>query len=220
MAIKMRNMFYSVKNLRWIATVPLVVLFFVFPLFAWSEARLNFYSPDNLYRIGDYAQALLPIASSIWPIFIFQQYVEGHTRELIFCYRKGHFLELMVYGLSYIVLMAIPFLVLSFYYQGVGWEYLRVAVQSLFFCSFSYAIVFIMRSTTLSLLLTLLLEMLFLLLKDYVASQWSIFSFHSLANGDVLCLDEREKVDKYVILLLFSVLFWGIGYWRAKKIKV
>ena len=189
-------------------------------LLVWSEIKLNSYSQENLYQIGDFAQTLLPVAAVFWPIFVFHQYVEGNTREVIFCYRRGHLFELLAYGLLYIVFMAIPFIVLSCYYQNVGWEYLRVIVQSVFFISLSYAAIFLMRSAALSLLLSLLLEMIFILMRNYVSSQWSVFSFDCLAKGDVFSLSEGEQVDKYAVLLTCSVLFWAIGYWRARRIKV
>lgn len=216
----MRNIYYSVKNLHWIALVPLAVLFLVFPLLIWSEIKLNSWSQGNLAQIGNFAQMLLPIASSFWPVFVFHQYVEGNARELIFCYRKGHLLELFVYGAVYVACMAIVFFVLSFFYESVWWEYLRVAIQSLFFLSFTYAVVFLIRSTALGLMLSLLLELFFMLTRNYISSTWSIFSFDCLAKEDVFILSEQEKVDKFIILLGLSVLFWGIGYVRARKIKV
>lgn len=215
----MRNIYYAIKSLRWMALAPLFILFLLFPLLVWSEIKLNSFSQGNLYQIGDFAQILLPVASIFWPIFVFRQYVEGNARELIFCYRKSHLFELFVYGLAYIVLMAVPFIVLSCYYQNVWWEYLRVLIQSVFFLSFSYAAIFLMRSTALSLLLSLLLEIVFILMRDYISSQWSLFSFDCLAKDDVFFLSEQEIMDKYIILLTLSLLFLLVGSWRARKIK-
>ncbi|GEM_PF-3752970 len=213
----MRNIWYSIKNLRWAALLPLVVLFLVFPLLVWSEVKLNSYSQENLDQIGDFAQMLLPFSAIFGPVFIFRQYVEGGAREVIFFYRKGHLLELCTYGGLYLALAGILFLVLSGFYQDVWWEYLRIAVQSVFFLALSYASLFVMRSTALGLMASLMTESFFVLLKDELPSSHSLFSFDCLAKGDVFFAAKGEVLDKYLLLLLLSALLLAIGYWRAQK---
>lgn len=215
----MRNIWYSMKNLRFVALLPPAVLFLVFPFLIWCVVRINAYSQDNLSTIGEFAQMLLPFSMIIWPAFIFRQYVEGGAREVIFAYRKGYFPELCLYGGLYLLLAAVLFFVLSLFYQDVWWEYLRVAVQSIFFLSLVYAALFATHSTALGLMAPLLVETFFVLLKDELPSTWNLFTFSSLAKGDVFVASQGEAVDKYVLLLLLSAVLLVFGYWRARRWK-
>lgn len=216
----MRTIYYSLKNLKLTVFVPLIVAWLIFPLFLNNSLEVITENIDKLSAVGDNAQMLLPVMAIWLPVMTFRQYVESDASEMLFFYQKTHLFDLFVYFIIYCAVMAVPF---AFYAQsvnGIWQEYLRVVIQSAFFCSMSYFVSFAMRSTSMSLMLCLLIDFLFVLAKNYITSSRSVFSFGQPACQEMFVLSKTEHIDKYWVLLIISacfVIFGAVASRRRKK---
>lgn len=215
----MRTIYYSLKNLKLTVLVPLIVAWIIFPLFLNSSLEVITENVDKLATVGDNAQMLLPVMAIWLPVMTFRQYVEGDSSELLFFYQKTHLVDLFIYMVIYCAVAAVPFAFFAQSVNGIWQEYLRVVIQSVFFCSMSYFVSFVLRSTSMSLMLCLLIDFLFVMAKNYISSSQSVFSFGQPAFQEMFVLSKTEHIDKYWVLLIISACFVIFGAIAAKRRK-
>lgn len=158
----MRLYLLDLKNIRFHFFVPMAAALIFVPLTVWAFYQNG--STQDIVDASSYIQMYLPFLSIWWVVFVLRQYADGSGRELLHMQRKSQALQCLFMQALFLGITAAPYLVLSFFYEGMLYEYLRIAVQSFFLSSLAYCILFTLRSATAAILVDLL----------YVAATWFV----------------------------------------------
>lgn len=198
------------KNIRFLGLVPLVAAWLFFPLTVGLLVAYGGYSQSNVFDFSYYAQMYLPFFACWWTVFVLRNYADGGGRELLHLYRKSQFGEWCFLFACYALVLAAPYTVLSFFYQQIGFEYLRILTESLFLASLAYCVLFAFRSATAALLVNLVYVSLTVFSKAGVTQYYSIFT-PMLNAADV-------SPVLFAVTLALSAAFLALGRWRNKRL--
>ena len=153
-----RRVFLQLKGLRVFASVPPIVLFVVLP--ALFIPVLEIFGPsEDTYRILlQCIQTIMPFFSIWWIILISREYIENDGNELLFTFKpKTLWREYLIIFIFYLILAFFAFLIISFYYPAIWWEYVRFfCVASMFFGG-AYALMYVTGSVALTFLVIMVL---------------------------------------------------------------
>lgn len=202
----------DIKNIRWFALVPLAVVWVVLPFINWY--MISRFPPElTLANTLSQAQIFMPIMAAFPIIFILRAYIENDGHEVLYIFdsvkNTGFLSILCVYVLYALVLT--PVFVWYFSVYGPLWyELFRTLVQAFFFVSFAYFLVYLVRSTLISFMGTIIFGsmMLFAAQSDGAGG---IFSRIGLFAAITDLNPQPYEPEKYLIILGVSVLLFAAG---------
>lgn len=148
------RIFLHLKGLRLFALVPLILVFIVLPLV--FIPLIDYYgATENMYvMILQYSQATIPIFSVWWIIFISREYIENDGNELLFTFKSRIMLpEYLILFAAFMLCTFVLFLILSAYFSSILLEYIRILCICIMYLGFSYAVMYITSSMSLTLLI-------------------------------------------------------------------
>lgn len=196
---------YDLKNIRWFALVPLVVVWAVLPFINWY--MISRFPPElTLANTLSQAQIFMPIMAAFPIIFMLRAYIENDGHEVLYIFssvkRTGFLSILCVYALYALVLAP----VFAWYFSVYGplwYELFRTLVQAFFFVSFAYFLVYLVRSTLIAFMGTIIFGSIMLFAaQDGGGGSFGLFAAITDMNPQPY---EPEKYAVYlgVALLLF-----------------
>lgn len=202
----------DIKNIRWFALVPLAVAWAVLPFINWY--MISRFPPEmTIGNTLSQAQIFMPIMSAFPIIFILRAYIENDGHEVLYIFSSvkntGFLTVLCVYTLYALVLA--PVFVWYFSVYGPLWyELFRTLVQAFFFVSFAYLLIYLVRSTLIAFMGTIIFGsiMLFAAQPDNAGSFFSkIGLFAAITDMN----PQPYEPEKYLIYLGVSALLFAGG---------
>lgn len=159
----MRRYWIDLKNIRLHVWVPVIAALILVPLTVWGFYQISG-NTEDITEASSLIQMYLPFLSIWWIVFVFRQYADGSGRELLHMHCKSQVGECLFFQALFFLITAVPYVLFSFFYKNMAYEYLRIAVQSFALSSLAYCILFLFRSATASILVSLL----------YVVGSWFV----------------------------------------------
>lgn len=157
-------------------------------------------------------QQFLPLFAAWWPLFIFREYLDASGSELLHVFRgNGDNLllrALVLWGL-YSAVAGLPFIVYARYWEQIGYLYLAVTLQGLFFGMLAYCLAMWSRNTFLPLLACVLICVYTYL---FPTARFSPFDY---VDGFLITAANQRKL---CILLGLAVTLGGTGYLRERRL--
>ena len=151
----MRRYWIDLKNIRLHFWVPVIAALILVPLTVWGFYQISG-NTEDITEASSLIQMYLPFLSIWWIVFVFRQYADGNGRELLHMHCKSQLIECLFFQALFLLITAVPYVLLSFFYEDMAYEYLRIAVQSFALSSLTYCILFVSRSATASILVSLI----------------------------------------------------------------
>lgn len=204
---------YDLKNIRWFALVPLVVLWVVLPFVSWY--MISRFPPElSIGSTLSQTQIFAPVMAALPVIFLLRAYVENDGHEVLYTFRsvrcRGFASILLVFAL-YAAALTPVFVWFGSIYGPLWYEWFRTLVQAFFFASLAYCLVYLVKSTLAGFLGIILVgsAMLFAASPDTPGGG----ALHALSVFAVITDLAPRPVEweKYVVYLGVALLLFVVG---------
>lgn len=205
---------YDLKNIRWFALVPLVVVWAVLPFISWY--MISRFPPElTLANTLSQAQIFMPVMAAFPIIFMLRAYIENDGHEVLYIFssvKRTGFLSILCVYVLYALALAPVFGWYFSVYGPLWYELFRTLVQAFFFCSFAYFLVYLVRSTLIAFMGTILFGAVML----FVAQDGGGGSFGLFAAITDLNPQPYEP-EKYAVYLGVALLLFVAGVILNKR---
>lgn len=204
------RVFYQAKNIGWLFLVPLFIFILVIPILNYLQYMSTGISENLYYDIIKFSQWLMPFFSVWNVVFALRESVEEEGYEIF--YMSSYRLKIIdVFGLFLIsfILMTCLFVIYSFLFPNMWFEYIRILSISFLFLGITYGITYLFKSIT----PTLIILMLYVLSSILFVTHPPVFPlFYTLE-----IMSWQLFMGHYFILLVLGCIFFLIGYYSSKK---
>ena len=202
--------YLDLKNLGKYYFLPIIIMFIVVPtlliLKYLAVKDIKILTTDMIA----YTELFSAISSIWWIMMISRQYIEVDGNEILYVYKKMRFGQVLILFLWYIVNISILFLGYSFFFENILSEYIKILIQSLFFISISYMLVYTFKLVSIRMMIILGYIISFsLFFKDKI-NYINIFTIQEVTNSQIVS-------NKYLILLIISIFILFIGMYKNYK---
>ena len=203
---------YDLKNIRWYVLVPLAVEWVVLPFICWY--MISRFPPElTIANTLSQAQIFMPIMAAFPVIFILRSYIENDGHEVLYIYgsvKNTGFLTVLCVYVLYALVLAPVFVWFFSIYGPLWYELFRTLVQAFFFLSLAYLLVYLVRSTLIAFMGTIIFGaiMLFAVQADGGGGffrQYGLFAAITDMNP------QPYEPEKYLIVLGVSILLFIAG---------
>lgn len=202
---------YDLKSIRWFALVPLAVIWVVLPFINWY--MISRFPPEfTLANTLSQAQIFMPIMAAFPVIFVLRAYIENDGHEVLYIFsnvKRTGFLTILCVYVLYVLVLAPVFIWYFSIYGPLWYELFRTLVQAFFFASFSYALVYLVRSTLISFMGTILVGSVMLFAAQDgnggFLSKFGLFAAITDLNP------QPYEPAKYLVVLGVSILLFVAG---------
>ena len=170
-------------------------------------------SPEGYIGASNMMQQLIPLLAVWWIMILTQEIIDGPGREVyLFCdpgCRKT-LRQCAVIFLWYLVHIAVAMLLVCTVMPSVGWIFLELALQSLFFVGFYLLIGALLRKTGAALLL-LMLYYVVMAYMDQTTKPWlkaiNVYNLGEIANAHIL---RTHSVWVGAVGFVMAILGWWL----------
>ncbi|WP_294129875.1 hypothetical protein [uncultured Clostridium sp.] len=202
--------YLDLKNLGKYYFLPIIIMFIVVPtlliLKYLAVKDIKILTTDMIA----YTELFSAISSIWWIMMISRQYIEVDGNEILYVYKKMRIGQVLILFLWYIVNISILFLGYSFFFENILSEYIKILIQSLFFISISYMLVYTFKLVSIPMMIILGYIISFsLFFKDKI-NYINIFTIQEVTNSQIVS-------NKYLILLIISIFILFIGMYKNYK---
>ena len=202
--------YLDLKNLGKYYFLPIIIMFIVVPtlliLKYLAVKDIKILTTDMIA----YTELFSAISSIWWIMMISRQYIEVDGNEILYVYKKMRIGQVLILFLWYIVNISILFLGYSFFFENILSEYIKILIQSLFFISISYMLVYTFKLVSIPMMIILGYIISFsLFFKDKI-NYINIFTIQEVTNSQIVS-------NKYLILLIISIFIFFIGMYKNYK---
>lgn len=160
------RIFLHLKNLGISFFVPLIIMDVVIPILNYL-VYAHYGIGDRLYTsILQYSLWFMPLASVWWPIFTMRDYIEGDGSELLYVNQNSS--RLLDTAYLFIISLLNILIIFAVYTRSMPhmkYEFLRVLCVCILYFGIVYAVGFLTKSTTLTILLSVLYALVSLYLE-------------------------------------------------------
>lgn len=204
------RLYYHLKNIGWLSLVPVFVFILLIPVLNYMQYRQDGIEGGLYLNIIRYGQWLLPFFSVWNVIFVLRESVEAEGYELF--YMAGQRFKVVdllgIFGIS-LIFITMLFIGYGLLFPNMWLEYLRILSICFLFLGIVYALTYLFKSITPTIMVLMLYlfaniifvdyDPIFLLFYSLEAMSWALFW------------------EYYLILILFGLIFFLIGYYAGKK---
>lgn len=211
--MNIRATYLSFKNLKVYYFIPLILLYIFLPILSIGIVYIYESTENAYFIIFKEVEKYIPILSIWWTTFIFREYIEGDGNEVLYCINetgKVKVSQIILIFLWYVVHVGILYLGFSIFWDNMILEFIKIVIQSLFFSSLSYLLIYTLKSTTISFMLLVIYELFMLFIDSEIVNYISIFHY-----GENLTIE--TIITKYVLILLVSIVFLIAGVYQNKR---
>ncbi len=211
--INFKLVYYDFKNLRGYYFVPIFVLFILIPVLTAGMVKMSGSVGNAYFLVFREIEKYIPIFSVWWITFIFREFIEGEGNEVLYCTGKSSGVkvyQVLTMFVWYIFHVSILFLGYSMFWDNVFLEYVKTVIQSFFFTSFAYMLIYVLRSTTISFMLLFVYELFMLFINSEIVKYLSIFQ-----KGEIMAVD--SFLQKYLLIIIISIMLIFAGVYKNKK---
>ena len=201
----------DIKNIRWFALVPPAVIWVVLPFINWY--MISRFPPEmTIANTLSQAQIFMPIMAAFPVIFILRSYIENDGHEVLYIFRSVKntgFLTILCVYVLYVLVLAPVFVWYFFIYGPLWYELFRTLVQALFFASLAYLLAYLVRSTLIAFMGTIIFGAIMLFAVQ--AEGGGVFSKYGLFAAITDLNPQPYVPEKYLVILGISILLFLAG---------
>lgn len=211
--MNIRATYLSFKNLKVYYFIPLILLYVFLPILSIGIVYIYESTENAYFIIFKEVEKYIPILSIWWTTFIFREYIEEDGNEVLYCINetgKVKVSQIILIFLWYVVHVGILYLGFSIFWDNMILEFIKIVIQSLFFSSLLYLLIYTLKSTTISFMLLVIYELFMLFINSEIVNYISIFHY-----GENLTV--KTIITKYVLILLVSIVFLIAGVYQNKR---
>ncbi len=157
-----RSTYWSLKNLKFFYFIPVIITLIYMPFISILLYQSYYDSIDIYYRIMfSQFNLFLPISSVWWTIFTLKEFNESDGNEVLYLYCKPLYIlkmQLLIFSL-YALHIVVFMLSFNLFFDGHYFIMVQLIVSSFALCSFAYFVSFVLKSTGIALLLSIVYSM-------------------------------------------------------------
>ena len=220
---KQKFYFKNIKSLFW---VPVVLLLIVMPVVV--GALYNAMADQEsiaLQNILTIFQQIIPLFSTWWLVFILREYIDGDGAEILYTYESVYRSKLGVVLLTlacYLLVLAADYLLLSVLYlkwAGLIWiDFVKMSIICLFFNSFVYLIMYLLRSTTAGIICSILYYFAVSLTGQMGNPFVSVY--FEYGGNQLGFVSASDLGSHYLVVLLLSFALLALAYIREREYRI
>lgn len=199
------NLFYHLKSIHILAFIPFAGVNIILPL-AYFIIYSLYPNPEKfLMSIQPLTFAIVPLFSGWSSLFILREYIEGNGNELLFSYtNRIKYVDALLPFILYLISLSLVLVPLMILFPDSRLMCLWLYIICLFTFSFTYGILFISKSVT----ITLMCCLLYHFLNISLSFMQPVFILYGSAPGDVF---NQEFQVVYLPMIIASVIFTALG---------
>lgn len=202
--------YLDLKNLGKYYFLPIIIMFIVVPTLLILKYLVVKDMKSLITDMIAYTELFSAISSIWWIMMISRQYIEVDGNELLYVYKKIRIGQVLILFFWYTVNISILFLGYSFFFENILSEYIKILIQSLFFISISYMLVYTFKLVSIPMMITLGYIISFSLFFKSKINYINIFTIQEIANSQIVS-------NKYLILIIITIFVLFIGVYKNYK---
>lgn len=211
--MNIKLVYLSLKNLKGYYFVPIFVLYIIIPIVNIGMINMSGNINSAYILIFREAERFIPIMSIWWIVFVFKEYIATDGNEILYCIEESGKVKLYYIALIfiwYIFHVGILFLIYGIFWDNIFFEFTKITIQSFFFSSLVYMLIYTFKSTDISFMFVLIYELLSIFVNSKLSNYISIFE-----NGKRITF--QIITTKYLLVSILGILFLLAGVYRNKK---
>ncbi|WP_195988484.1 hypothetical protein [Clostridium sp. D53t1_180928_C8] len=202
--------YLDLKNLKKYYFLPIIIIFILIPILL----TLKYFAVRDMVILKidmiNYTELFSAISSIWWIIMISRQYIEVDGNEILYVYKKMRCIQVILLFVWYIFNISILFLGYSLFFENIIYEYIIILMQSVFFISISYMLIYVFKSVSISIMIILTYIISFSIFFKYNISYLNIFTVEEITMSEII-------LNKCMIILPISILSFLIGTYKNYK---
>lgn len=156
LTLLIRRTILHLKGMGLLFWIPVAMVYGLIPLIAVLTCRKYGISGEFVTNVIQFSLLLIPLFSCWWAIFLLREYLEGDGNEILYvCRAKGKGADVLFTFIVYFVGVLIQYSVYIALMPRMALEVVRLLCISLFYLGLSYFLMFLTRSTAVTVMAVL-----------------------------------------------------------------
>lgn len=210
---------YDIRNIKLFACIPPMIYWAVLPVLSHYYLS-RFGVVNSAAKIFTQVQIFIPVISALPIIFVLKSYVENDGHEVLYTFssvRRYGFISILIIFLSYVFLTTPLFIYYACVFGNIWWDFFRTVIQSFFFASLGYSLVYLTRSTLAAFLGVIVVGSGMMLTTFEIGEQGRISQMMSIFSRLSRENPHPVEAEKYAVVFAVGIVLFLLGSWKNRN---